>query len=61
MDEYVILVGSMSNSTSTSYLRKCYCVETQTMCQLATDFGYCSLSACIKKNGSYGERKGGDE
>lgn len=56
MTEYVILVGSMSNSTSTSCLRKRYCMETQTMCQLATDFGYCSLTACIKKEETHYEK-----
>lgn len=40
----------MNNSTSKYVPKKQYCKQTGEMCELAGDFGYCKITACIKKN-----------
>lgn len=39
-----------ANSATNLELSKRLCKNTGLMCELATDFGYCQLSACIKQN-----------
>ena len=48
MAEIIWGIG-MNNSTSNYQPIKRYCRYTGQMCELATDFGYCKLTACIKK------------
>lgn len=38
------------NSTTNLELSKRLCKNTGLMCELATDFGYCQISVCIKHN-----------
>ena len=40
----------MNNSTSNYEPVKRYCRYTGKMCELAGDFGYCKVTACIKYN-----------
>lgn len=40
----------MNTSTSNYAPPKRYCKETGKMCELAGDFGYCRVTACIKYN-----------
>ncbi len=40
----------MNNSTSNLKPIKRYCRQTGEYCELAEDFGYCKLTACIKHN-----------
>lgn len=49
----------MNNSSTNVSLNKRFCKNYGKMCELATDFGYCQLTACIKHNfgiGIKGER-----
>ena len=43
----------MNNSTTSWNLDKRLCKATGEMCELATEFGYCQITACIKHNLSY--------
>lgn len=49
---------SMNTSTSNCEPIKRFCRHTGEMCELAGDFGYCTITACAKKN--HGARKDGD-
>lgn len=40
----------MNNSTTSWNLDKRLCKATGLMCELATEFGYCQITACIKRN-----------
>ena len=39
----------MADATTAYMPIKRYCKQTGQMCELATDFGYCQLTACNKK------------
>lgn len=45
----------MNNSTSNWNPIKRMCRCTGKMCELATDFGYCQVTACVKLNRSHEE------
>lgn len=40
----------MADTTTAAVQIKRYCKQTGQMCEFATDFGYCQLTACSKQN-----------
>lgn len=50
MYENVIWGIDMNNSTTNYQPVKRYCRYTGEECELATDFGYCQITACVKYN-----------
>ena len=45
----------MNNSTSNYTPTKRMCRQTGQMCELAGDFGYCKITACVKRRCDKGE------
>lgn len=46
----IIFGIDMNNSSTNVYLDKRFCKNYGKLCELATDFGYCQLTVCIKHN-----------
>ena len=59
MDEIIYGID-INNSRTTFEPNKQLCKATGQMCELATDFGYCQITVCSKRN-CFAEMKGENE